>query len=171
MISISRPCSESILNRKVKKMSGSIEISQENIREANKIYLDGDRITVTDVTGGQFTLGLSEISDDLMRRMALKSVVQILRTSTNAGKTIARIKANKFGRDNRQREPSEIERAVLHVRAERAKKEGKEYNDYETLLAFRRLKPAQKQEVAATMEVVHALAKIRDRNATDPVDF
>jgi|GEM_PF-6463003 len=101
-----------------------------------------------------------------------RQIAAMLRVSSDPVALIAALKRGELpDRRRRARQPTEVKRAVLAARAARAKKEGAEFDEDATLAAFRALSKAQKAAITTTVEVARELAKIRGKDAADPLAF
>ena len=118
------------------------------------------------------SISVREINADMMDKLAVRQIAAMLRVSSDPIALIASLKRGEFpDRRHRMRQPTEVERAVLAARAARAKKEGVEFAEGATLAAFRALPKAQKAAVTSSVEVARELAKIRGKDAADPLAF
>ena len=107
----------------------------------------------------------------LLWYLAARQITAMLRVSSDPIALIAALKRGEMPKAGRRHQPSDIERAVLAARAARAKKEGVEFAEGATLAAFRALPKAQKAAVTSSVEVARELAKIRGKDAADPLAF
>ena len=118
------------------------------------------------------SISLCKMDGFFVDELAGRQIAAMLRVSSDPVALIAALKRGELpDRRRRARQPTEVERAVLAARAARAKKEGAEFDEDATLAAFRALSKAQKAAITTTVEVARELAKIRGKDAADPLAF
>jgi hypothetical protein len=142
----------------------------------NNVKQDGGDIWLVAPDGGEVSpeefIRPSTLETDLIFTLAGRQIAAMLRVSSDPVALIAALKRGELpDRRRRARQPTEVERAVLAARAARAKKEGAEFDEDATLAAFRALSKAQKAAITTTVEVARELAKIRGKDAADPLAF
>lgn len=116
-------------------------------------------------------LTVADIHTDLLNRLAIREVARMLRTTRDPNELRDKLKSGEIGRGYRARMPSEIESAVLAALAARAKKADIPFDESESLSNFRSLSPKKKTSIFSSLEVARELAKIRGKNADDPLEF